>query len=1373
MRRSGSFVAPNHGEPAPTTTMDTDTYELATPPAADEVLLQGESQPPRNAAARLYPGCLHQLFEAAARRWPDAVAIDVPPGPSRPERLLVSYAELERRARAIAGRLQPLVTRECVVAIMLPRDSDLLYAAQLAVLKTGAAYLCIDPAFPDDRVNALLADSDAVALLTDTSGQDRARGTISIAFDARALVTRGVTDDDELAPPDWLGPSSLAYIIYTSGTTGIPKGTLIEHASIVNLVRYDLVEFDLGPGDRVAQNSSAGYDSSVEEIWLALAAGATLVVMDEDVVRLGPDLPAWLRQERINVFCPTPTMLRATGCRDPERELPDLRLLYVGGEQLPRDLADRWSRGRRLENGYGPTECTVTASHTRIQPGTEVSIGRPVPGISAWVLDESLREVPDGETGELCLGGIGLARGYHRRPELTADRFPEHPTLGRIYRTGDLAHRTADGLFHLHGRLDSQVKLRGHRVELEEIEARLARCDGVRQAACRLQEAGVTQVLVAFVVPATKGAPPDEEKLRQLLRATLPAHMVPARIATLPALPTTTGGKLDRRSLPNLVVDGLGDGPDSVAARNAAEARVAGAFGEVLQLNAPPSVTADFFLDLGGDSLSAAIAVSVLQDDPEMAAITVRDIYEHPSAAELAAFAAETIGRRGEMARPHEHRRPVKRPVAATLFQSMSLLMDFVIASLVSYVVLFHATPAVAERIGVVTLTLLLPPLVLFGLTAYTVATVAYAAWVKRRLIGRYRPMRVPVWGRLWLKHWVVSRAASRIPWWLLEGTEYQKIALRALGARIGERVHIHRGVDLTEGGWDLLEIGDDVTLSQGASIRVIEVEAGEMITGPVILESGCTLDVHAGVRTDCRVERDAFLTAHSSLARGGRIPRGERWDGIPARAAGLAPPVPTVTRDRTFSPRAAGDFLLTARLALVMFLALPTELLSLVAWQSYAGSVSPTASALDTILDVRAMVTVVALALVAVPLTLLMAAIACRVIGHDGRDRVVSRWSAAYVPLWLVPDLVDSAQRWLYGTLFWPYWLRLAGARVGRDCEISSLIDALPATMDIGDHAFCADGIYLGGARVHRGTVTVRPVALASNVFVGNGALISGGVRVPEDTLLGINTVADPRLLRPHTGWFGHPPLRLRRRPVGASDARHAEHPSMLRRATRLFWETARFTLPIGPVLAFFLYLWAIERVTATGSLLYLTIAIPLITLGTALLPIVAALATKWLLLGRVRPGAHPLWSCWASRWDFFCVVWNVYVRELAAELRWTALLAVLLRAAGARVGRGVVLDGRFAEDLPDPDMITIEDGATVEGMFQAHTFEDRVLKNGPVVIRAGATVAHNAVLLYGADIGAHTHVAPHSVIMKHERLLPGIDYEGFPIRRAAGESI
>src|SRR5205823_10305788 len=193
---------------------------------------------------------------------------------------------------------------------------------------------------------------------------------------------------------------------------------------IVNLVAGDLESLGVMPQDRVGQNSSSAYDSSVEEAWFALAAGATLVVMDDETTRLGPDLVAWLRRERVTMFCPPPTLLRTTGCDDPERELPDLRLLHVGGEALTPDVAERWAPGRCLINDYGPTECTVTALRGRIEPGEAITIGRPVPGMQAWVLDAELQETPDGEQGELCLGGAALARGYLHEPELTLRKFP-------------------------------------------------------------------------------------------------------------------------------------------------------------------------------------------------------------------------------------------------------------------------------------------------------------------------------------------------------------------------------------------------------------------------------------------------------------------------------------------------------------------------------------------------------------------------------------------------------------------------------------------------------------------------------------------------------------------------------------------------------------------------------------------------------------------------------------------------------------------------------------------------------------------------------------------------------------------------------------
>ena len=1314
---------------------------------------------------------LHSFFECAVCRWPDAVAVDVPPGRGRPHRLRVTYAELDRRAECVASALQPYVCGECIVAIVLPRDGDALYAAQLGVLKAGAAHTCIDPAYPDERIAALLADCAAVAVLTDSVGRHRvhASGDAPV-MDVEALPASHGGAARERRQPVWLGPSSLAYVIYTSGTTGMPKGTLIEHRSIANLVASDLDEFGLGPGDRVAQNSSAVSDSSVEETWPALASGATLVVMDDDAVRLGPDLPAWLRREGITVFCPTPTMLRAAGCRDPAAELPGLRLVYAGGEAMPRDLADRWGSGRRLENGYGPTECAVTALRTRLEPGADVSIGVPIPGNSAWVLDDRLDTVPDGEIGELCIGGAGLARGYHRRPELTAERFPLHPRLGRIYRTGDRAHRGADGAFHYHGRLDAQVKLRGQRVELEEIEAQLVRCAGVREAACVVHGMDSVPALIAWIVPDRYDAPPQEDTLREALRRVLPAHMVPVRIGVTAALPATAGGKLDRRALAWLAPHDTGVAGPVVLPRSTTEERIAARFAEAVGNGRPVSATDDFFMDLGGDSLSAAVAISLLRDDPATAVLTVRDVYEQRTVERLAATVATheghaasgvSDGERTSTPPPRTPEQDVSIPRPAVLFQVAWLLKDLVAASLVSYVVLFHASPALAARLGASASVLLLPPLALLGLVLWAAFATAVAVQAKRRLIGRYEPMRAPVWGSFYLRHWVVQRTAGLIPWWLLQGTEYQVMVLRALGARIGERVHIHRGVELDVGGWDLLEIGDDVTLAQNAAVRLVELESREMIVGPVTIGAGSTLGVQSGVRTHCVVEPGGYLCAHSSLPRGGRLPRGERWDGIPARRAGIAPAASAV-QGRALSPLAMANVVLLARLALAMFVALPAELLALGAWHLY-GEEAARAGA-EALVGLRTVFGASVIAALAIVSTLAMEALACRVMGRV-REGVVGRWSPDYLRIWLKPGLVDSAQRWLYGTLLWPWWLRLAGARVGPGCEISSLIDALPETLDFGAGTFCADGIYAGGAQVHRGTVTVKGIALGPGCFVGNGALIPAGCRLPERTLLGINTVAPVERLRPGAAWFGHPPFELPRRQVIRAAEGLADHPSAVRYATRVTWELLRFALVSVPALALLLYVAAIERAEAALSWPWLLAVVPLVTAGAALMPVVAAVATKWLLLGRVRPGVHPLWSCWNGRWDFFCVVWNVYVGEFSEALRGTPLLAVLLRAAGVRVGRGVVLDGAFAADLPDPDMMTIEEGATVEGGFQAHTFEDRVLKNGPVVVRAGATVAHGAVLLYGADVGAGARVAPHSVVMKHEHLLPDTSYEGFPI--------
>jgi non-ribosomal peptide synthetase-like protein len=1314
-----------------------------------------------------HPLLLHQFFENSARRWPEGIAVEVPPDSGRTTRTFTTYAELSRESRKIAGLLGGLVKRECVVAILLPRQSHHLYAAQLGVMMAGAAYTCIDPAFPDARIREILEDSAAVAFLTDAAGMERARVHLFGAppqFD----VTGVLPPAEELATPAWLNPASLAYTIYTSGTTGRPKAVMIEHRSVANLVASDLEEFRLAPGTRVSQNSSSSYDSSVEEIWLGFAAGGTLVMMDEETARLGPDLVDWLRRERIAVFCPPPTQLRAIGCENPAVDLPELEFVYLGGEALPQDISDHWAPGKLLVNGWGPTECTVTTTRANMHAGSPVHIGKPIRGLQAWILDDALNEVPDGQWGELTIGGVALARGYWNRPELTDEKFPTHPKLGRIYRSGDLAHRDAAGNLHCHGRIDSQVKIRGYRVELEEIEAHLAACPGVHAAACRIQEDGGQALLAAFLIPTDAAAPPSPDSIKTLLREIVPAYMVPARFGFLEKLPVTVGGKLNRSVLPHLDAPAVAERSNGVAPRDALETLLAGAFGEVLGLAQAVSIQEDFFSALGGDSLRAAQLITRLRRLTPATPVAVRDVYETRTVEALAERlrAAPQLKAAAPAAKAPERRRG-GHPFLATVVQTIWLLLTFTVLAGAAYYVIFEAAPRLSEGLGILPLLMLAPVVFFAGLVVWSLLAIGVTVLAKRALVGKYRPLEEPAWGSFYVRNWMVQQIARAIPWWVMEGTEFQLATLRALGARIGERVHFHRGVTMGQGGWDLLDIGDDVTVGQDASLGLVEMDAGCIVVAPISLGDGATVDIRAGVAGGASLGRGAWLTSLSWLPPGAAVPAGERWDGIPARAAGRAPEVPALTdEERTLSPFWHGVWMVLARYAIGTLPVVNLELLAILA----VGFLEVDAARLNVWLtqpsvEMTWLPLMVILASLSVPLSLLVEAFILRLLGRVP-EGVISRWSLSYIRVWLKPGILYAAGEWLSGTLFWPYWLRLAGMKIGPGCEISTILDVVPELVEIGPECFFADGIYLAGPRIYRGTVTLTKTRISKNTFLGNHAVVPSGQSLPENILLGVCTVADDRIMRTGTSWFGHPPFELPVREVVAVDRSLTYDPSFIRYWNRVFWELLRFALPAAPTVVAVVWLQAIAMAApATPWPELLFWRVPLATFGAGTVLILLVLVLKWGLLGRVKPGQHPLWSCWCSRWDFLYVAWAVYSRGTLAALEGTLLLSWYLRAMGVKLGKRVVLGGGFSQ-VVDPDMLTIEDDATVSSTLQSHTFEDRVLKIDRVVIRSRATLGTNSVPLYGADIGAGTHVAPHSVIMKHEHLLAELRYEGAPTR-------
>jgi amino acid adenylation domain-containing protein len=604
---------------------------------------------------------LHQLFERQAAAAPAAPALVFGD-------LTLSYAEVDGRATRLASALRRLGAgrplrreSETLVAVAL-RRSPWLPITLLAIWKAGGAWLPLDPSYPRERLAFMLADSGAGLLLAEPDLRRelpcppglRTTGVEELLAAAGAAGTGGVPDAPARqahaeAPPE---PGDLAYVIYTSGSTGTPKGVMIGHRGLANLVREQIAAFGVTPASRVLQLASCSFDASVSEVWTAWAAGAALV-MAPDSVPVGEGLVRLLREQRVSVATIPPSLLASL----PPAELPSLATLVVAGEVATGGLLARWAPGRRrVLNAYGPTEASVCATVERCRPGAgEPLLGRAIANVGIYLLDPRQQPVPIGAVGEICLSGVGLARGYLGRPALTAERFLPDPWSpapgGRLYRSGDLARFGADGRLAFLGRRDTQVKVRGVRIEIGEIEAALASHPGVQAAAVvarreAADEAGLQ--LAAFVVAAAgAGAAADEpdalaERLRAYLRRRLPEPMVPGRFTLLAALPRTPAGKLDRDALARgeqgLAAPGRPAAHPSAPPRGNLERILAALWCEVLGV-AEVGIDDNFF-QLGGHSLSGATLVGRLQEQlGEIVHVVV--MYDAPTVRSLAAYLGE------------------------------------------------------------------------------------------------------------------------------------------------------------------------------------------------------------------------------------------------------------------------------------------------------------------------------------------------------------------------------------------------------------------------------------------------------------------------------------------------------------------------------------------------------------------------------------------------------------------------------------------------------------------------------------------------------------------------------------------------------------
>ncbi|HEU0077678.1 MAG TPA: amino acid adenylation domain-containing protein, partial [Longimicrobiaceae bacterium] len=576
-----------------------------------------------NRTAAEYPAdrCIHELFEAQAAREPDAVAVEF-------EGETLRYGALNERANRLAHHLAGLgVGPEVRVGICLERGMEMIVSV-LAVLKAGGAYVPLDPAYPAERLAFVLADAAVPVLVT----QESLRAALP-AGDGVAVVSVD-RDGERIAaepaenPERGVSPDHLAYVIYTSGSTGTPKGVMVPHRGVPNLAYAQARRFGIDDTSRVLQFASLSFDAAVAELFDALLTGATLVMASREELHPGPGLLETLRRGRVTVATLPPSVLAML----PPDDLPELRTVVSAGEAVDAATVERWSGGRAFVNAYGPTETTVCATSTHCEADGRVpAIGRALENVRVYVLDAAGRPAPVGVPGELCVGGVGVARGYLGRPGLTAGKFVPDPfggeTGARLYRTGDRVRWRPEGILEYLGRLDEQVKVRGFRIEPGEIEAVLSVHAEVREARVIVwEDAPGEQRLVAYVVGDVEAGVLREHLLREL-----PEYMVPSAFVFLDALPLTANGKLDRKALP---APEYGAAEETyVAPRTPVEEVLAGIWAEVLRLE-QVGVEESFF-ELGGHSLLATWVVSRVREVFAVE-LPLRALFEGPTVAELA-----------------------------------------------------------------------------------------------------------------------------------------------------------------------------------------------------------------------------------------------------------------------------------------------------------------------------------------------------------------------------------------------------------------------------------------------------------------------------------------------------------------------------------------------------------------------------------------------------------------------------------------------------------------------------------------------------------------------------------------------------------------
>ncbi|QDL11218.1 peptide synthetase [Brasilonema octagenarum UFV-E1] len=1299
------------------------------------------------------PQRLHYFFETQCDANPDITALICDT-----ERL--SYAELDARANQLANYLLRRGIRSgSRVGILLERSVN-TYVTLLAILKCGAAFVPLDPSFPQDRI-AFIAENASLNLLVTTSQFV----DITAGVCCQVLLLDAVAGAIAIQPANRIAIADsvdeLCYIIYTSGSTGRPKGVAVNHSSICNFLTVCTPIYGVTCGDRVYQGMILAFDFSIEEIWPTFIVGATLVAGPTNHRRLGSELTDFLIEHAITVMYCVPTLLATI-----DRDLPLLRTLIVGGEACPQYLVERWSRPeRRMLNTYGPTETTVTALWTELFPDQPVTIGKPLPTYSVYILDEQLHPVPSGEAGEICIGGIGVAQGYVNLPEQTAakfvcDPFEQNDPQARLYRTGDLGRVTPNDEIEYLGRIDTQVKIRGYRIELTEIETVLLETPDVENAIVSLVSISTTvEELVAYITLRVPVADSEELKnrLHTVLRHRLPSYMVPAFIEILDTIPTLPNGKADRSKLPaptqRMQRQHRSDQtlPVTLSKQESAIANI----WQKLFPHAQISIKDDFFLDLGGHSLLAASLVSQLREQPEFSHVSMLDVYQCPTIAGLATRLTQQTALPNVPTAPLPfHRTSRKRYLRSVTVQALGLiviLFCFALQWLLPYLTYTwmqenDASNLQSAFLSIATLAGIIPLMLGFSIVA---------KWL---LLGQVKPGKYPLWGSFYLRWWFVKNLLSITPLHFLSGTPLLNVYYRLLGAKIGTNVYLNSvNIDVP----DLVSIGADSSLGYEARLLNATLEHGWLEIGSIKIGNRCFVGASAVLSQNTIIEENASLEDLSMLPPLQRIPAREVWAGSPAAKVGI-------NESKMISRPARLRRIYFGTLQAILLLTLPIlELLPILPGVEQMYSISDQKHWL-------LLSPLIALSFV-ILMALQIAALKWLIVGRvkPGSYRLDSH---RYVRLWYVDKLMALSLdiiRPLYATLYLLPWYRLLGAKLGWRAEISTPSSLVPDLVTIGDESFIADGVIMGVPRVECGRIHLQSTKIGKRAFIGNSALLPAGVIIGDDTLIGCMSVtpADKSLVaKPDTSWFGSPAINLpQRQVVQGFSVESTYKPPMSLVLQRMSFEAVRVLFPLSWIVVLSSVLIdTMITLNDDWDESALILMLPFLYLGFGLVATAITIIAKWLIIGRYKSTERPLWSNFVFRSELVtCIHETLAVPLLVDMLRGTPFINWYLRLMGCKIGKQVYTD---TTDITEFDTIEVGNDVALNSNcgLQTHLFEDRVMKISTVTIGDRCSVGSGAIVLYDTVMEPDSNLGNLSMLMKGESLPASTSWVGSPARIA-----